>query len=134
MPKHVYVTCIVCSAEKLQQINHKQSTPRYCSTTCQQTKQMIDAVELGTASNRTLKRYLVYTNGHRCCRCLNTVWNELPIPLELEHIDGNSYNNELNNLELLCPNCHAQTATYKGANRGNGRHERRKRYAEGKSF
>ena len=32
-----------------------------------------------------------------------------PIPLQVHHIDGNHINNELNNLQLLCPNCHAQT-------------------------
>ena len=40
------------------------------------------------------------------------------IPIELEHIDGNSENNSLDNLKLLCPACHSLTATYKGANMG----------------
>lgn len=44
-----------------------------------------------------------------------TEWLGQPIPLELEHRDGNSSNNELENLELLCPNCHAQT--YRSRNR-----------------
>lgn len=95
---------------------------------------MLEAVEAGKASARTLKRYLIYAEGHHCNKCKTKEWNGLPIPLELEHIDGNSLNNDLDNLKLLCPNCHAQTPTYKGANRGNGRHARRQRYAEGKSF
>lgn len=41
--------------------------------------------------------------------------------MELEHIDGNSENNDLSNLTLLCPNCHSLTSTYKGRNIGNGR-------------
>ena len=56
------------------------------------------------------------------------------VPIELEHIDGNSNNNELSNLKLLCPNCHSLTPTYKGANRGNGRYERKERYKKGKSY
>jgi hypothetical protein len=44
----------------------------------------------------------------KCERCKNTIWNGLPIPLELHHKDGNHYNNDLINLEILCPNCHAQ--------------------------
>lgn len=57
-----------------------------------------------------------------------------PIPIELDHIDGNPENNELDNLRLICPNCHAQTPTYKGANKGNGRHERKERYQKGLSY
>ena len=51
---------------------------------------------------------------HKCANCGITEWNGLPTPLELEHKDGNHHNNSLNNLELLCPNCHAQTDTYRG--------------------
>lgn len=53
----------------------------------------------------------------RCNKCGGTEWMGLPIPLELEHRDGNSKNNSLDNLELLCPNCHAQTPTYRSRNR-----------------
>jgi len=56
------------------------------------------------------------------------------IPIELEHIDGNSENNMLENLKLLCPNCHSLTPTYKALNTGNGRAFRRERYKIGKSF
>lgn len=41
-----------------------------------------------------------------------------PIPLHLEHIDGNHLNNNLNNLTLLCPNCHSQTPNFRGRNKG----------------
>ena len=51
-----------------------------------------------------------------CNQCKLKTWNGLPIPLELEHIDGNHQNNNLDNLCLLCPNCHAQTSTYRGKN------------------
>jgi Zn finger protein HypA/HybF involved in hydrogenase expression len=54
---------------------------------------------------------------HKCEKCNNTEWNNFPIPLELDHIDGNSYNHKLENLRLLCPNCHAQTPTYRSKNR-----------------
>lgn len=52
----------------------------------------------------------------------------------MDHIDGNSENNDLDNLRLICCNCDAQTSTYKAKNIGKGRHYRRQRYAEGKSY
>ena len=72
-------------------------------------------------------------------KCSNCGWNEINIytnniPLEVEHIDGNSKNNKEENLTLLCPNCHSLTETYKGANRGNGRYNRRQRYKNDKSY
>ena len=41
--------------------------------------------------------------------------------LQVHHIDGNGFNNELSNLQLLCPNCHSQTDTYAGRNINNGK-------------
>lgn len=55
---------------------------------------------------------------HRCETCLRIEWNGQPIPLELDHIDGDRTNNLFENLRLLCPNCHAQTPTYRGRNIG----------------
>lgn len=54
---------------------------------------------------------------YKCCECGNSTWLNNPIPLELHHKDGNKNNNNLNNLELRCPNCHYFTDTYKSKNR-----------------
>lgn len=51
-----------------------------------------------------------------CSNCQNGEWFGSPIPLELDHIDGDPMNNVLANLRLLCPNCHAQTPTYRALN------------------
>jgi hypothetical protein len=56
--------------------------------------------------------------AHRCAGCGLGEWEGRPIPLELDHIDGDRTNNELGNLRLLCPNCHALTDTYRGRNVG----------------
>lgn len=61
--------------------------------------------------NRLLKEgYL----QHICSNCNLTTWLGGPMPLELHHIDGNSRNNNLQNLTLLCPNCHTLTPNYRG--------------------
>jgi hypothetical protein len=52
-----------------------------------------------------------------CSGCKNTEWLGQPIPLELDHIDGNHSDNRLPNLRLLCPNCHALTPTCRGKGR-----------------
>lgn len=43
------------------------------------------------------------------------------VPIQLEHIDGNSDNNKLKNCKILCPNCHSLTPTFGALNKGNGR-------------
>lgn len=53
----------------------------------------------------------------QCYNCTQTTWINQPIPLELHHIDGNNLNNNLSNLTLLCPNCHALTDNYRGKNK-----------------
>jgi hypothetical protein len=53
---------------------------------------------------------------NRCERCGLTEWNGEPLNMQLHHKDGDGTNNTLENLELLCPNCHAQTDTYGGRN------------------
>ena len=122
------------------------SGDKYCSRKCQQeylfnnriTKWLNGELsghrgEYGTST--WIKRYLIQQNGEKCMEC---GWNEKNltsgnIPIELEHVDGNSENNNIDNLKLLCPNCHSLTPTYKSLNVGNGRYNRTLRYRGGKS-
>jgi DNA-binding transcriptional ArsR family regulator len=53
---------------------------------------------------------------NRCELCGITEWHGKPLNMQLHHRDGDGTNNQLENLELLCPNCHAQTDTYGGRN------------------
>jgi hypothetical protein len=70
-------------------------------------------------SRKRIKARL-FANGlkeKQCECCGNDTWNGEPIPLELDHIDGDRTNNRLENLKIICPNCHAQTETYRGKNK-----------------
>lgn len=67
-----------------------------------------------TCSSSRLKK-LLYKNFIKeaeCEICGITGWNNKPLSLHLDHIDGDSSNNDLKNLQILCPNCHSQTSTY----------------------
>ena len=52
-----------------------------------------------------------------CSMCGIKEWNGTKLNMELDHIDGNRTNHRIENLRMLCPNCHAQTETYRSKNR-----------------
>jgi Zn finger protein HypA/HybF involved in hydrogenase expression len=77
-----------------------------------------------------LKRYLLEKYSGKCSSC---GWNKKHpltghVPLEVDHIDGDSENNAEKNLTVLCPNCHALTPYFRNLNKGKGRVWRKDRY------
>lgn len=69
--------------------------------------------------NRLRKR--LFSEGllvAECCICKLTSWQGKPITLHLDHINGDNTDNRIENLRPLCPNCHSQTETYCGRNKG----------------
>lgn len=65
--------------------------------------------------SKDLKRRLIKGGilEEKCSKCgLGNSWQGEPITLQLDHIDGNHHNNSLENLRILCPNCHSQTTTW----------------------
>jgi len=69
---------------------------------------------------------LVQLRGHKCENCGAETWLGNPIPLEVHHINGDRLNNTLENLQLLCPNCHALTDNFKGKNNTGDKKSRRR--------
>lgn len=70
-------------------------------------------------SNKLRKRLInAGLKNHQCETCGLVEWLGSPIPLELDHINGDKHDNRLSNLRVICPNCHALTDTYRGKNIG----------------
>ncbi len=117
--------------------NPKKVANKYCSE-CIEKHVYSQTVSLEEAkTDRTRKMIIMRDRPYRCEVCGISDWMGKPINLELDHIDGNSDNNQPDNLRLICPNCHALTVTYKGANAGKNstrQQMRRKRYADGKTY
>jgi hypothetical protein len=69
-------------------------------------------------SSKDLKRRLFKAGlkEKRCEHCSNTEWLGKAIPLQLDHINGMRSDNRIENLQVLCPNCHALTPTWGGRN------------------
>jgi len=67
-----------------------------------------------------LKRRLLEAGlkAPRCERCGIDRWLDQPLGLALHHVNGDRLNNRLENLQLLCPNCHSQTENWGGRNKG----------------
>ena len=73
---------------------------------------------------RLREHYKKTTEKNYCEKCGLDTWQGQPIPLEIHHINGNNTDNRLENLILLCPNCHALTNNYRGRARLSARSER----------
>lgn len=77
------------------------------------------------SSKSWVRKRLLADRGKQCEICKITDWLDAPISFEIDHIDGNNQNNQLENLRILCPNCHSQTPTFRRRKRpsdATGRH------------
>ena len=128
-------TYICQSCEKENNFKGYSYTNKYCNNRCQKDYESKERIKQWLEEGKDWGKqipfwikapngYLAQTNGYCCEVCKITEHNGKTIVLECDHIDGNPNNNKPENLRLICPNCHSQTASFKGANRGNGRQNR----------
>lgn len=103
------------------------STGKYCSSRCagehksKLHKEDWYAGKLKRIERLTLRRYLGEDRGYKCECCGISEWNGKDITLQVDHVNGDAGDDSPNNLRLICPNCHSQSETFGGRNKGNGR-------------
>ena len=124
--------CLNCGKE----LTRRQA--KYCSNSCQKNYEYEQYIEKWKNNEESglsgeynisnhIRKYLFIKYENKCSEC---GWNKInpftkTIPLEIHHKDGNYLNNSEDNLQLLCPNCHSLTETYKSHNK-DGRKSRSK--------
>jgi Zn finger protein HypA/HybF involved in hydrogenase expression len=131
--------CLNCGRELI----NAYDTKKFCNNKCQMQLKRKQTIEkwLNTPEeikvlSDSIKSYIKEQSGYKCSKC---GWNEVNeytgnIPIEIDHIDGNSENNHPDNLRVLCPNCHSLTSTFKGANKNSKRIYRREYYKKSKDL
>ncbi len=116
---------------------------KYCSSKCQSTNRYNDYIrkwKLGLVNGSRgivtknisghIKRYLIENSEEKCSVC---GWNRRnlttgKVPLEIDHINGDSEDNNEENLRLICPNCHSLSSNFRNLNKGKGRFWRTNKY------
>lgn len=100
-------TCAQCGRE----LHNGQK--KFCSRNCiSQYNTAKEYANVGTKKQLTarLKKTILKEAEYTCISCgLSQIWNGRPITLQIHHVDGNPRNNRVENLQVLCPNCHSQT-------------------------
>ncbi len=123
--------CITC-----RKLVTQKGASKYCSLKCQfnnnyteYIQRWQEGIESGSVGITTrsisghIKRYLREKYKQKCSIC---GWDKKHpitgrVPLEVDHIDGNSENNTEENLRIICPNCHSLTSSFRNLNKGHGR-------------
>mgnify|MGYP001589277861 CR=1 FL=1 len=126
----------------------KKYSIKYCSNRCQRDHEYEEYILrwkngllngsrgiLAKSISGYIKRYLFEKFGTKCSIC---GWNQKnpktgKVPLEIDHINGNSEDNSEENLRVICPNCHSLSPSYRNLNRGHGRQWRTNKYLKNRA-
>ena len=120
--------CAYCGKE--QKYKGVQYSNKFCDNVCsgaylsQQNKQLWSEGKAEAMDRATIRKYISEDRGYKCESCGISDWNGKPLTLQVDHIDGNAGDHTPTNVRLLCPNCHSQSDTFSGANKGYGRKAR----------
>ena len=118
--------CAYCGTQLTSEQRHNIYCSQNCANLMRQKKKItawLSGEDNGNCKNgqlsETIRNYLLNKADYRCELCgwnkVNPVTNK--VPLEIHHIDGDYENNKLENLLVLCPNCHSLTPNFKALNK-----------------
>lgn len=119
-------SCLNCLGEF--NYHPSQSGGKYCSNTCQGEYQVKQRFNEGVQWNNRMGKYLKEIRGNKCEECGIEEWNGKPLTFQIDHINGDRMDNRLENLKVICPNCHTQCDTW---GIGNMSEDGKKRLVEG---
>ena len=119
-PKSVICKYLKCKPEtlerylKIMEISYVGNMGLRGKKTSNKRKSALIYLEKKTLVTSKLRRKLIEDGikEKKCEMCGNSEWMGIPITLELHHKDGNRYNNNIENLQILCPNCHSLTPNH----------------------
>lgn len=123
--RYVYGNCKVCNAPITAQMGRKR---KHCSQACRDVTQkelLLSWLTVDSSHGSSGLRVKCFKYGllePKCVTCGLTEWmgkTGVDAPLQLDHINGNGTDCRIENLQILCANCHMQTDTYAGRNIGN---------------
>ena len=110
----------------------KSCNNKYCTNECQleyqwklkkkeieESGHFTNGIANDQKARRTARRYLIEKYGNKCSICGIDHWNNKPLTLIVDHIDGDVTNTSIDNFRLICPNCDSQLPTFKYKNRKN---------------
>lgn len=108
--------------------NEIKNNKKYCSSKCSCDKKhkdcynhfLLNPTEFnrGNYTPKSFKVFFMEEQNNKCDICgLDNIWCDKKLVFVLDHIDGDSSNNNRNNLRMICPNCDSQTDTFKSKNK-----------------
>lgn len=118
--------CPICGKQKVKQ-------NKTCSYDCgveykyrEYVKRWLGGEENGVSGKQSTSTYIKKYLREQKNECWECGWSEVnqwteKVPVQIDHINGKWDDNRIENLRLLCPNCHSLTGTYGALNKGNGR-------------
>jgi len=123
MPIYKTYTCLNCGIEA---VNKPNTMGKYCSNQCSADNRKKQSIKSWLNGDKIIRRklikeWLTEQYGYNCNHCGLSEWQNKPITLWVDHVDGNATNNKPNNFQLICPNCDSQQDTFGAKNYGYGR-------------